>query len=106
VNRRFSADEMNEQRAALAEHQADQHPMNNIVSSATVCDYTKHPKQWLAPALNLESARAARHAEISAAQANAKPAPPQPTVEEQHQELVERRRASGGVQKFNRQSFK
>ena len=103
MNRRFSADEMNEQRAALAEHQADQHPMNNM--GVLQNDYTKSPALTLAPRLDLVSARAAAHARIAAENATPKPASPQPTVEDSHRELVQRRRASGGVQKFNRQSF-
>ena len=103
--KKLSQDAVLDAREALTEHQQQQKVSNNMASSAVVCDYTKAPNSWLAPQLNLSSARAARHAEIAAAQATAKPALPQPTVEEQHQQLVQRRRDSASTQKFNRQSF-
>jgi hypothetical protein len=101
--KKLSQDAVLDAREALEAHQVENKPRHTDTSKLN--DWTNEPGRTTAPRLSLASARAARHAEIAAAQANAKPAPPQPTVEEQHQQLVQRRRDSASTQKFNRQSF-
>jgi hypothetical protein len=101
--RRLSEDAVLDAREALALHVEQNKPMNNM--GVIQNDYTKSPTLWNGPVAQADRV-ARRHAELAAAQVTAKPAPPQPTVEENHQELVQRRRENGGVQKFNRKSFK
>jgi hypothetical protein len=93
-----------DQARALSEHTAKTKPHH--LDTSTQNDYEKAPGRWNAPAMSLTEARAKRHEEIRKANAKAKPAQPTQTVEEAHQELVERRRASGNAQSFNRKSFR
>jgi hypothetical protein len=82
-----------------------QKPQNNLAASRTVNDWTKSATRTLANGMNISQRRAVAHTALAAATAAAKPATPQPTAEEAHQALLERKRASNGVQSFNRLSF-
>jgi len=88
---------------ALAEHTAATKPHHTDTSKLN--DYTKSPTLWNAPTCSI-AGRAARHEEIREANATAKPVPATLTAEEQHQQLVERRRAAGNTKSLNRLSFR
>jgi hypothetical protein len=92
-----------DQARALSEHTAKTKPHH--LDTSTQNDYEKAPGRWNAPAMSLTEARERRHAEIAAANAASRPAPPKPTAAEAHEALIARRRAGNNTQRFNRKSF-